>query len=232
MCLKLVKLRLQCSTLPTRVRCYVLRTRGNTETWKQNRGVFMSFDAYKRKTAKTFVIELYPDCDGHQCAIQYVNEVANNVCFIFHDRDITESGAIKKAHYYIVYKHYCKTNISAIANLLQIEANYIDTCKVESRSLLYCIHRENPEKTQYEPEEVKGKGELYTRFHVLINDEGESDRVLTILKLLESVDHAITMTEFVKMCCEAGVYSELRRGGYLLAQVLREHNDKYYYSNG
>ncbi len=144
---------------------------------------------------------------------------------------MTESGAIKKAHYYIVYKHYCKTHISTIANLLQIEANYIDTCKVESRALLYCIHRENPEKTQYEPEEVKGQGELYKRFQVLVNDEGEGDRVLTILKLLEECDRVITMTEFVKLCCEAGVYSELRRGGYLLAQVVKEHNDKYLYTN-
>ena len=49
-------------------------------------------------------------------------------------------------------------------------------------------------------------------------------------KILDGVDRAISMTEFVKMCCEAGVYSELRRGGYLLAQVLREHNDKYLFA--
>lgn len=186
---------------------------------------------HSRKTAKTFIGELYEDDPSMQYAIEYLKTGAFSCCYIWHDKDVNESGLPKKKHLHFVLKYPCKTNISVIAKLLQIADNYIDTCNNETKSLLYLIHRGYEDKYQYDPEEVKGNGALYTRFTTLVEDESEDDRIMRILKLLEGVDHVITMTEFVKMCCEAGVYSELRRGGYLLAQVVKEHNDKYIYGN-
>lgn len=185
---------------------------------------------HERKTAKTFIGELYEEDETMAYAIQYLAKCPFSCAYIWHDKDLKDDGTPKKKHLHFVLKRPIKTNVSVIAKELQINSCYIDTCNNESKSLLYLIHRGWDEKYQYDPDEVKGNGALYVRFMTLVEDESEDDRIMRILKILESVDRPISMTEFIKLCCEAGVYSELRRGGYLLAQAVKEHNEQYVYT--
>lgn len=182
---------------------------------------------HEDKTAKTFIGELYEEDATMQYAIDFLANCPYSCAYIWHNKDLYEDGSPKKKHLHFVMKMPYKTCVSVVAKELKIASNYIDTCKNESKSLLYLIHRGWSEKYQYEPEEVKGNGVLYTRFITLTEDESEDDRVMRIIKMLEALERPVQMMEFIKMCCEAGVYTELRRGGYLLVQALKEHNEQY-----
>ena len=182
---------------------------------------------HENKTAKTFIGELYEEDSSMQYAIGFLFNCPYSCVYIWHDKDIYEDGTPKKKHLHFVLRMPYKTCISVVAKELQINACYIDTCASESKSLLYLIHRGWSEKYQYDPDEAKGNGVLFTRFNTLTEDESEDDRVMRIIKMLEDIERPIQMREFIKMCCEAGIYTELRRGGYLLVQALKEHNEQY-----
>lgn len=187
-------------------------------------------NAHHRKVAKTFTGELYEEDPQMVYALHFLEKCPYSCAYIWHDKDTHEDGSPKKKHLHFIIKYPVKKSINAVSLELQIPDNYIDTCKNESSFLLYLIHRGWSEKYQYEPEEVKGNGALYTRFIALTEDESEDDRVLRILQLLENENRPLGMVEFIRLCCEAGIYAELRRGGYLLVQALKEHNEKYYFT--
>lgn len=182
---------------------------------------------HENKNAKTFVLELYEEDPTMHFAIDYMKNCPYSCAYIWHDKDVYDDGTPKKKHMHVVLKWCAKVTISVIAKNLQLASNYIDTCKSETSSLLYLIHKGWLDKYQYDPDEVQGNGCLYTRFKTLVEDEEEGDRVLRILKILDDNPYVLSMRDFIKLCCEAGCYPELRRGGYLIAQALKEHNEEY-----
>ena len=185
---------------------------------------------HESKTAKTFVLELYEEDETQKFAIDYFSNCPFTCAYIWHDKDVKDDGTPKKKHMHVVYKIPVKRSVGAVAKELQINPCYIDTCNSEQKSLLYLIHRGWQDKYQYDPDEVKGNGALYERFKTLVEDESEDDRALRIISILEGINHPLTMMEFIRLCCEAGIYPELPRGGYLFVQALKEHNDKYAFS--
>lgn len=182
---------------------------------------------HEAKTAKTFIVELYEEDETHSFAVDYFKNCPFTCAYIWHDKDIKDDGSLKKKHLHAVIKYPVKKNVRCVAKELQINPCYVDTCTSEQKSLLYLIHRGWQDKYQYEPDEVQGNGSLYERFKTLVEDESEDDRALRIIKLLDQYKRYITMAEFIQLCCEAGVYPELRRGGYLFVQALKEHNMVY-----
>lgn len=144
-----------------------------------------------------------------------------------HDKDLKDDGTLKKEHIHYVLKVPIKRSVGSIAKELQIDPCYVNTVQSEQKCLLYLIHRGWDDKYQYEPEAVQGKGYLYERFKILVADESEDDRVLNILNIINNFNGFLTMTDLVRLCCERGIYTELRRGAYILAQALKEHNQGY-----
>ena len=182
---------------------------------------------HSKATAKTFDIVLWNEDTSQDFARNALANTPFTIAYCEHNKDTNEDGTPKKPHIHYVYKIPTKRSIGAIAKELQINPCYINTVGKEQEALLYLIHRGWNEKYQYDPNEVKGKGYLFERFHILVNDESEDDRVLKILNLIENYKGYLTMADLLHLCCERGIYTELRRGSSLFVTVLKEHN-KYY----
>lgn len=74
---------------------------------------------------------------------------------IIHDRDIKENGDIKKKHFHIVLTFKDTTTSQAVANTMKIEEQYVNKIRTTTKSAeLYLIHKNNPEKYQYNPKDV------------------------------------------------------------------------------
>lgn len=74
---------------------------------------------------------------------------------VIHDRDLLESGEPKKKHFHIVLTFSDTTTIGAVAKGLKVESQYVEKIKTTTKSaLLYLVHRNDPDKFQYKPEEV------------------------------------------------------------------------------
>lgn len=74
---------------------------------------------------------------------------------IIHDKDLLESGEPKGKHFHIVCTFSNMTTSQVVANVMKVEPQYVSKIKTTTKTaMLYLVHRNNPEKFQYEPSEV------------------------------------------------------------------------------
>lgn len=88
--------------------------------------------------------------------------------------------------------------------------------------LLYLIHYNEPEKTQYEIEEVDG--ELQKQLYKLIKSKTEyqKDKLEEILNEINRNYHNINT--IVKYCIENDYYETLKQNQYLITKIIQERN--------
>lgn len=76
-------------------------------------------------------------------------------CIIIHDKDVLESWEPKKRHFHAVISFVNPTTIWAVAKWLKVETQYVERLRASVKSArLYLVHRNNPEKYQYKPNDV------------------------------------------------------------------------------
>lgn len=74
---------------------------------------------------------------------------------ILHDKDVLPSGKPKPPHFHAVLTFSNAKTIKAIADGIGVEMQYVEKIRTTTKSArLYHIHRNNPEKYQYPPEDV------------------------------------------------------------------------------
>lgn len=75
--------------------------------------------------------------------------------FIVHDKDTLDNGQPKKPHFHIVLTFSNATTSDVIAKVMQVEEQYINKIRTTTKSaMLYLVHRNDPNKYQYNPSEV------------------------------------------------------------------------------
>lgn len=74
---------------------------------------------------------------------------------IIHDKDLLESGEPKKKHFHCVLTFSNMTTSQVVANIMNVEEQYINKIRTTTKSaMLYLVHRNHPEKFQYNASEV------------------------------------------------------------------------------
>ncbi len=78
-------------------------------------------------------------------------------CYILHDKDTNEDGTLKAPHWHIFVKLANGRNFGEIAEWFGVPVQQVEKikCGRYDGAVPYCIHKNNPEKYQYSPEEVK-----------------------------------------------------------------------------
>lgn len=91
---------------------------------------------------------------------------------ILHDRDVTEDGKPKKAHYHVMIHFDKSRDTTAIEKWFSITPNFITKIKGRWKdALLYMVHKNAPQKVQYEPTEVVANFDYETELEALIKSE-------------------------------------------------------------
>lgn len=123
----------------------------------------MAKDKYR---SRVHMLLLYPDNDQHYKALHKIQQ-SYDFGAILHDKDVTEDGEIKKAHWHVVVRTKNPTWSSAICKELEIEHNYIEDVKKFDNALQYLIHYNDIDKYQYSVNDVFGN--LKTKLQESIN---------------------------------------------------------------
>lgn len=172
---------------------------------------------------RTYSFLLYPDTnDKHKSALALLRQ-GYNYLGILHDEDTDQEGAPKGAHYHCIVKFRQPRWLSAVSEELGVEPNLFRDCKSFDGYSRYMLHLDNPEKKQYDFEQMEGNLKDLAE-KACIGEETESERVLRLLDLLDQQTQVLTMRQFVGLVCKAGLYADCRRAGYLMKQMLDEHN--------
>lgn len=193
----------------------------------------MSDTPIKFKDRK-YVAVLYPEDPTHAAAMAKLKSGGYDYAAILHDSDVYEEdgkdhkkGDLKKPHWHIVIRFSPNALWNtAVAKDLGIEPNYLEKCRNMNRSLLYLVHRDNPEKFQYDLSQVFGSEAMISVLSKLLTEEDEGLRVLSIVKMVEDEPGIISPTDMLKKACKEGYYGEFRRMGMWSHIIIQEHNDR------
>jgi len=106
-------------------------------------------------TSRVFIASLKPawSKEKMQKFVQSMKGTAL-VYMINHDKDVIESGELKENHTHLLIEYQTPRKISTVANLFEVEPNFIRICKSKKASLRYLTHLDDKDKYQYKAEEV------------------------------------------------------------------------------
>jgi len=97
------------------------------------------------------------------------------IYMINHDRDSNpETGELIESHTHFLIEYQTPRKILTVANLLEVEPNFIEICKSKKASLRYLIHLDDREKYQYRHEDVIHNNTV--EFADLIKGQNLSDK--------------------------------------------------------
>lgn len=166
---------------------------------------------------------LYPDDATHVSAMKKIKE-SYDYCAILHDKDVTEDGEIKKAHWHVLLRFSNAKWNTAIGKDLGIELNYIQEVKNFDNALMYLIHANDSEKYQYDLKEVFGT--FKEKLKGLLNsvDKTEGEKVIELIKFIQNYEGRLSVTVFSLYCAENGYWSEFRRSGSIFCKMIEEKN--------
>jgi hypoxanthine phosphoribosyltransferase len=81
--------------------------------------------------------------------------------YILHDKDINEKGELKKPHFHIYLNFGVAQDTDKIAKWFEVKPNFINKIKGRKKDMLkYLIHKNAPEKYQYDLNQVKSNFDL------------------------------------------------------------------------
>lgn len=108
----------------------------------------------------------YMDCNEIAVIISRIKALTNlkSYAIITHDKDILPNGQPKPPHFHCVLTFSNAKTIKSIADVIGVEPQYVNKINTTTKSAqLYLVHRNNPEKYQYPPEEVQASFDYVAR---------------------------------------------------------------------
>ena len=174
-----------------------------------------------------FDLLLYPDCEQHNEVLSVIKDSGIDFCGILHDKDVDESGKLKKTHIHLVLWGV-QTTISSLSSRLGLPENYISIRGTRVSRLRYLVHADNPEKYQYSPDVAFGSPSGLKKFRESLNvSEDENDNVFSIISLLESYPQYeyVSLLTFVKDVCASSLFPYYRRAQSTFIELWRERNN-------
>lgn len=185
-----------------------------------------------KKKYRSIRLLLYAHEDpAHIFAMEKLKNAGFSFVAIDHDKDIyTDSddctpdliGSLKKKHTHVVVRFGGARYPTPFCESLGVSLNYCFECDNVKNAMLYLVHYGYPDKYQYELSDCYGP--LRFELAKYLECDTESDRVLRILDILDSLPKPTTYRKFLVACCENGMYSEFRRLGVGVSKLLDEHN--------
>ena len=119
----------------------------------------------KVKSCEVMQYFKYMDCDDIDEIVERIKTLTNlkSYAIITHDKDVLPSGELKPAHFHCVLTFSNATTIKSIADSIGVKMQYVEKIRSTTKSArLYLIHRNDPDKYQYPPEDVKASFDYVT----------------------------------------------------------------------
>lgn len=176
---------------------------------------------------------LYPaDNERHKKALNLILKKYNSLA-ICHDKDVYlfdeldengellhQAGELKKAHYHFVVRFENSRYISGFAKELDIEENIVQVCGSFKATVIYCTHRDEPFKHQYDITDFKGYL-VPQAIKILDKPQEQGDMVADIVEFINEHPGA-SMQQVFAWCNTFGYYSTLLRNYGLIKDIFYE----------
>lgn len=168
---------------------------------------------------RKFELVLYPDSAVYDCdaVIQLAKSYFSAWAYCLHGADLLDFGELKKSHIHFLGKLADPRDPSVVCKDLGVPVNSIANVKSWKAACRYLIHLDQPEKSQYSPDDVVASFPILSLFS--IPDEEQARRIMDYI-----VQNGCTkVSEVTLWALNNGCYSGFRRGFAIWNQILREN---------
>lgn len=196
----------------------------------------------KRETekSKVFWSVLYPDSESYDCnaIIKEITDRSIKYAYILHSEDeftaddpfedVPEEkiGQKKKPHIHVLFEFDNAIQLGLVSNMIGLSSNFIQRVKNKRGALRYLVHKDNPEKHQYEIcDIVNNYDNLQKKF---FNDDDGIMKAQKIIEYIMSCDHYCSITQIANWSIANYCWDEFRRGQHLFTAIINEHNLDYH----
>lgn len=201
----------------------------------------------EQKQSRVFTCEIYPDSESYDCnmLLRRLSSYWDKFYYILHDKDIyTEEdwdkyyqnnkkepawqiGDLKKPHYHVIAVNSSPCMLGRAAKKFDLPSNQVQTVQKFKNAVQYLIHLNNPNKYQYEPEEIVTNDESLPT--ILKRKQEAEEKADMLLQFILTSD-ICTITELSKYAIKNHLWDELRRGQHIYTALLNEkryNNESY-----
>ena len=151
--------------------------------------------------SKYFCALLYPDSttyDADKIIKALAEEHLTFALSPVHDKDVEKDGSIKKAHYHLLLAYTSATTLSNIrgwfkaCGMPESELHSVRVCASGVGYFRYLIHKDNPEKAQYDANDIRifnDSDELFKKF-----SKTASEKIDDLVRIFQIVDELNTIS--------------------------------------
>lgn len=153
------------------------------------------------KKSKYFCALLYPDSttyDTDKVIKGLANEHLTFAVSPIHDRDVDDDGSLKKGHFHLLLAYASSTTLDNIrgwfkaCGMPESELHSVRVCASGVGYFRYLTHRDNPEKAQYDDNDIRvfnDSDELFKKF-----SKTASDKIDDLVRIFQIVDELKTIS--------------------------------------
>lgn len=144
--------------------------------------------------------------------------------YISHDKDIKEDGQPKKKHIHLILWFDREKSIKALSKELNFPINRIKWKADIYGTLQYLIHKNNPEKAQYDYKEIHSDIDgLYEYIYPTEKEEvSEEDDLRVIMSYVQNHIGTLRLYDIYCFAVDNGVWSSYRRNYTIIKDILME----------
>lgn len=151
--------------------------------------------------SKYFCCILYPDSSTYDVDNVIKSLAEEHLTFAvspIHDRDIEVDGSIKKAHYHLLIAYSSATTLNNIRGWInacgmpESELHSVRVCASGVGYFRYLTHKDNPEKVQYDDNDIRvfnDSAELFKKF-----SKSASEKIDDLVRIFQIVDELKTIS--------------------------------------
>lgn len=151
--------------------------------------------------SKYFCAVLYPDSTTYDTDNFIKSLAKEHLSFAvspIHNRDVDDNGSPKKAHYHLLLSYSSATTLNNIrgwfkaCGMLESDLHTICVCASGVGYYRYLTHKDNPEKAQYNDDDIRVFNDFDGIFKKFANTE--SDKIDRLVRLFQIVDELNTIS--------------------------------------
>ena len=154
--------------------------------------------------------------------LEIVSHLGMEYAYIYHNKDVNDSGVLKKAHYHFMIFSDTQRTLEAWSKLLDVPTNMIEQIKNKISAIRYLIHCDNNEKFQYQVEDICSNFEIIKYFKNTISNE--NNEMELIINYIYYHKYNVKYKELLDYVISNGFWSTYRRNYSIIKDLLYEHN--------
>lgn len=151
--------------------------------------------------SKYFCCVLYPDCSTYHVDKVIKSLAEEHLTFAvspIHDKDLEDDGSLKKAHYHLLLAYSSATTLNNIrrwfnaCGMPESELHSVRVCASGVGYFRYLTHKDNPEKIQYDVNDIRvfnDSDELFKKF-----SKTASEKIDDLVRIFQIVDELNTIS--------------------------------------